>query len=58
MKIIIALVLALNCLPAMAAIALDKQKYCPLTQQRVLVSEWHRTGTGPWQRTSYWICQS
>jgi len=58
MKTIIALTLALNCLPSMAAIALDKQKYCPLTQQRVLVSEWHRTGTGPWQRTSYWICQS
>jgi hypothetical protein len=58
MKIIIALALALSCLPSMAAIALDKQKYCPLTQQRVLVSEWHRTGTGPWQRTSYWICQS
>ena len=57
MKTIIALVLALNCLNSMS-MALNKDKYCPLGQQRVLVSEWHRTGTGPWQRISYWGCQT
>jgi hypothetical protein len=57
MKIIIALALALNCSTSMS-MALDKDKYCPMGQQRVLLSEWHRTGTGPWQRTSYWVCQS
>jgi hypothetical protein len=57
MKTIIALALALNCLPSMS-MALDKDKYCPMGQQRVLLSEWHRTGTGPWQRTSYWVCQT
>jgi hypothetical protein len=57
MKIIIALTLALNCLPSMSMV-LTKDKYCPLGQQRVLLSEWHRTSTGPWQRTSYWVCQT
>jgi hypothetical protein len=58
MKTIIALALALNCLPTVAGMALDKDKFCPLGKQRVLISEWHRTGTGPWQRTSFWVCQS
>jgi len=57
MKWIVALGLALTSWSSMG-MALDKDKYCPLGQQRVLLSEWHRTGTGPWQRTSYWVCQS
>jgi hypothetical protein len=58
MKWAIILSLIFASLPSMAAIALDKNKYCPLTQQRVLISEWHRTSTGPWQRTNFWVCQS
>jgi len=57
MKTIIALALALNCLPSVSGMALDKDKFCPLGKQRILVSEWHRTGIGPWQRTSFWVCQ-
>jgi hypothetical protein len=57
MKTIIALALALNCLPSMSMV-LTKDKYCPLGQQRVLLSEWHRTSIGPWQRISYWVCQT
>jgi hypothetical protein len=57
MKWIVALTLALTSWSSMS-MALDKDKYCPMGQQRVLLSEWHRTGTGPWQRTSYWVCQS
>jgi hypothetical protein len=57
MKTIIALVLALNCLPAISMV-LTKDKYCPLGQQRVFLSEWYRTSTGPWIKNSYWICQT
>jgi hypothetical protein len=42
-------------MPAEAGMALDKSKFCPLSQEQVLVSRWDRNYYGQWVKTQYWV---
>jgi hypothetical protein len=57
MKWLLLLICIIPMMPAEASIAFDKNKFCPLSQERVLVSRWERNNYGPWTKTQYWICQ-
>jgi hypothetical protein len=57
MKWLLILILIISVIPAQAAMAFDKNKFCPLSQERVLFTRWDRTYYGQWVKTQYWICQ-
>jgi hypothetical protein len=57
MKWLLILIFIIPIIPAQATMAFDKNKYCPLSQERVLLTIWDRTYYGQWVKTQYWICQ-
>jgi hypothetical protein len=56
MKWLLLLVFIIPVAPA-TGMAVDKNKFCPLSQERVLVSRWDKDYYGQWIKTQYWICQ-
>jgi hypothetical protein len=57
MKRLLLLIFIFPIMPAEATMAFDKTKFCPLSQERVLLSRWDRNYYGQWVKTQYWVCQ-
>ena len=57
MKRLLLLIFIFPIMPAEATMAFDKTKFCPLSQERVLLSRWDRNNYGQWVKTQYWVCQ-
>jgi hypothetical protein len=57
MKWLLLLVFIIPIVPAEAGMAINKNKFCPLSQEPVLLTRWDKDYYGQWVKTQYWICQ-
>jgi hypothetical protein len=57
MKWLLLLVFIIPIVPAEAGMAINKNKFCPLSQEPVLLTRWDKDYYGQWIKTQYWICQ-